>query len=70
MAQFVYVSIQDDDKILIFELDFTTGGLALQSEVSAAGGPSALTGPRGRILSRQRRGGSELHLLNGEAREG
>lgn len=51
MAQFVYVSIQDDDKILIFELDFTTGGLALQSEVSAAGGPSALTtNPAGNVI--------------------
>ncbi|MFQ6030471.1 MAG: lactonase family protein [Dehalococcoidia bacterium] len=61
MAQFVYVSIQDDDKILIFDLDSTTGGLTLQSEVPAAGGPSALTtNPAGSVIYASIRNSNEI----------
>ena len=35
MGQFVYVSLQDEDKIMVFGLDPTTGSLTLQSEVTA-----------------------------------
>ena len=71
MAQFVYVSIQDDDKILIFELDLTTGGLALRSEVSAAGGPSALTtNPAGNVIYASLRNSNEIASFSADANTG
>jgi 6-phosphogluconolactonase len=39
----MYVSLQDDDKILVFTMDAETGNLMPQGEVSVSGGPSALT---------------------------
>ena len=41
MASYMYVSLQDDDKVLIFGLDQTTGALTPKGEVPAVGGPSA-----------------------------
>ena len=43
MTEYIYVSQQDDDKIVTLALDHTDGGLSRLSEVSAIGGPSALT---------------------------
>ena len=43
MTEYIYVSLQDDDKIVTLALDHTDGGLSRLSEVSAIGGPSALT---------------------------
>ncbi len=41
MATYMYVSLQDDDKVSIFGVDPATGKLTPNGEVSAAGGPSA-----------------------------
>jgi 6-phosphogluconolactonase len=61
MVQFVYVSLQDDDKILVFALDTVTGGLSLQSEVPAVGSPSALTtNPSGDVIYGSLRNSNEI----------
>src|SRR5262245_7148157 len=39
----MYVSLQDDDKIVIFTMDAGTGKLTPQGEVPVSGGPSPLT---------------------------
>ena len=41
MPNFMYVSLQDDDKILVFGMDAGTGKLTPKAEVPAPGGPSA-----------------------------
>ena len=41
MPTYMYVSLQDDDKISVFGMDAGTGKLTLKAEVPAAGGPSA-----------------------------
>src|SRR5438874_1654374 len=43
MPYYMYVSLQDEDKIRVFALDAVTGHLTPQGEVLAAGGPSPLT---------------------------
>jgi 6-phosphogluconolactonase len=43
MPYYMYVSLQDDDKILVFTIDAATGHLTPQDEVPVAGGPSPLT---------------------------
>jgi 6-phosphogluconolactonase len=61
MVQFVYVSLQDDDRILIFALDTITGGLSLESEIPAVGGPSALTtNPEGNVIHASLRNSNEI----------
>src|SRR5919108_3993555 len=42
MPYYMYVSLQDDDKIVLFTMDAETGQLTPQGEVSVAGGPSPL----------------------------
>ena len=42
MPTYMYVSLQDEDKILMFALDAATGHLTPQGEVPVAGGPSTL----------------------------
>jgi 6-phosphogluconolactonase len=42
MPTYLYVSLQDEDKILILALDGATGHLSPQGEVAVAGGPSTL----------------------------
>ncbi len=42
MTNYMYVSLQDDDKILTFTMDSGTGTLTPQSEVPVSGGPSSL----------------------------
>ena len=39
----MYVSLQDDDKILVFTMDAGTGKLTPKAEVPVPGGPSPLT---------------------------
>ncbi len=39
----MYVSVQDDDKILIFTMDAGTGKLTPKGEAPVSGGPSPLT---------------------------
>ena len=41
MPNYMYVSLQDDDKVLVFGVDAGTGKLTPKSEVTVAGGPSA-----------------------------
>jgi len=41
MPNYMYVSLQDDDKISVFAMDSETGTLTPKSETPAAGGPSA-----------------------------
>src|SRR6266404_5052544 len=43
MPYYMYVSLQDDDKILVFTMDAATGHLTPKGEVPVAGGPSPLT---------------------------
>jgi 6-phosphogluconolactonase len=42
MTTFMYLSLQDDDKILVFTQDPSTGALSLQHDVAVSGGPAAL----------------------------
>ena len=41
MSHYMYVSLQDDDKILVFAMDSDTGKLTAKADMPAAGGPSA-----------------------------
>ena len=43
MPYYMYVSLQDDDKILVFTLDAETGKLTAKGEAPVSGGPSSLT---------------------------
>ena len=43
MPTYMYVSLQDDDKILMLAMDAATGHLTPQGEVPVAGAPSTLT---------------------------
>ena len=43
MPYYMYVSLQDDDKIVLFTMDAGTGKLTPKGEVPVAGGPSPLT---------------------------
>src|SRR5262245_50140742 len=43
MPYYMYVSLQDEDKIRTFTLDAATGHLTPKGEVPVSGGPSALT---------------------------
>ncbi len=42
MAHYVYVSLQDDDKVLVFTMDTQTGKLTPTGEIPVSGAPSAL----------------------------
>jgi 6-phosphogluconolactonase len=42
MAYFMYVALQDDDKVLVLEMDPNTGSLARKAEAPIVGAPSAL----------------------------
>ena len=41
MPSYMYVSLQDDDKVLTLTVDARSGQLAPTSEVPVTGGPSA-----------------------------
>src|SRR5207237_5123264 len=43
MPYYMYVSLQDDDKIRVFTMDAETGQLTPKSEALVSGGPSPLT---------------------------
>jgi 6-phosphogluconolactonase len=43
MPYYMYVSLQDDDKILVFTIDPETGKLTPKGEEPVSGGPSPLT---------------------------
>lgn len=42
MPYYAYVSLQDDDKILVFTMDPGTGKLTQKATVPVSGGPAAL----------------------------
>ena len=51
MPHYMYVSLQDDEKILVFTMDAETGKLTPQGEAPVSGGPSPLTiSPDRRVL--------------------
>src|SRR5690242_15347658 len=51
MPDFLYVCLQDEDKIATFAIDPATGALARQADTAVAGGPSVLAlSPDGRVL--------------------
>lgn len=42
MPNYMYVSLQDDDKVLVLTMDAGTGKLTPKGEVPVSGGPSPL----------------------------
>ena len=42
MSTYMFIALQDDDKILAFTMDTDTGKLTPKAEVSVSGGPSLL----------------------------
>ena len=61
MVRYLYVSLQDDDKISVFAMDTETGNLRAKSEMPVPGGPSALAiSPNRNVLYVGHRGSSEL----------
>ena len=48
MPYYAYVSLQDDDKILVFTMEAGTGKLTLKESVPVSGGPAALAIDPGR----------------------
>jgi 6-phosphogluconolactonase len=61
MPTYMYVSLQDEDKILMLEMDAATGHLTPQGEVPVAGGPSHLTlSPDRKVLYSGHRTGTAI----------
>ncbi|MGH8058654.1 MAG: beta-propeller fold lactonase family protein, partial [Candidatus Entotheonellia bacterium] len=61
MACYMYVFLQDDDKIAVFTMDAGTGKLTPKSEMPVAGGPSPLAiSPDRKVLYVGHRGSSEI----------
>ena len=61
MAYYVYVSLQDDDKILVFTMDAATGKLTQNAAVPVSGGPAALAvDPDRKFLYVGRRGAMDI----------
>jgi 6-phosphogluconolactonase (cycloisomerase 2 family) len=61
MAYFAYVSLQDDDKILVFTVDADTGRLTQNAAVPVSGGPAALAmDPDRKFLYAGRRGAMDI----------
>ena len=61
MPYYAYVSLQDDDKILVFTMDAGTGKLTQRSSVAVSGGPAALAiHPDRKFLYVGRRGALDI----------
>ena len=61
MACYMYVSLQDDDKVLVFTMDPESGKLTPKSETPVSGGPSPLAiSPDRKVLYVGQRGSSEM----------
>ena len=43
MTTYVYVSLQDEDKVLVYTMDANSGALTAQGQASVEGGPAAMT---------------------------
>lgn len=71
MPDFVYVSLQGDDKILRFAMDARTGGLERLGEVVVPGGPAPIAvDPARRFLHVARRGERKISSFRIDARSG
>ena len=71
MTEYIYVSLQDDDKIVSMSLDQNTGELSRLSEVSAVGGPSALTAsPNGDVIYASLRNTNEIAIYKVDSTTG
>ena len=61
MPNYMYVSLQDDDKIVVFAMDAGTGELTARGEIPVAGGPSASAiGPNRKSLYVGHRNSNEM----------
>ena len=61
IACYVYVSLQDDDKILLFTMDEGTGKLTQNAAVPVSGGPAAMAiDPERKFLYVGRRGAMDI----------
>lgn len=71
MPDFVYVSLQGDDKILRFAMDAATGGLDALGEVPVPGGPAPMVvDPAQRYLHVARRGECKISSFRIDQRTG
>ena len=67
MACYMYVSVQDDHKIVIFTMDAQTGKLTLKAEVPVSGGPNPLAiSPDRKALYVGLGGGVREYLVSGQ----
>ena len=61
MPNYMYVSLQDDDKILVLAMDAGTGKLTPKGELPVAGGPSSSAiSPDGKSLYVGHRNSNEM----------
>jgi 6-phosphogluconolactonase len=71
MADFMYVSLQGDDKILRFAMDAATGELKALGAVTVPGGPAPMAvDPTGRFLHVARRGECQFSSFRIDQRTG
>ena len=42
MTTYIYVSLQDEDKVLVYTMDANTGALTARGQASVEGGPAAM----------------------------
>ena len=68
---FMYVTLQDDDKISIFTADSASGKLSRQAEVGVIGGPAPLAiDPERKFLYVGRRANREISSFRIDPRSG
>ena len=71
MADFLFVCLQDEDKIASFVIDAATGGLTRQADIGVAGGPSVLAlSPDRRVLHVGRRAPAAISSFRIDQRTG
>ena len=71
MAYYTYVSLQDDDKILVFTMDPGTGKLTQNAAVPVSGGPAAMAiDPERRFLYVGRRGAVDIASFSVDQADG
>ena len=68
---YMYVALQDDDRISIFTMNPATGALSLQEDVAVEGGPAPLAlSPDKRVLHVGRRGSQDIASYGVDPRTG
>lgn len=71
MPHYMYVSLQGEDRILIFTIDPDTGSLAPQGDAKVGGGPAPLAiGPQRRSLYVGRRGSKQISSFSIDQKTG